>query len=384
MFRLMRRWGWGALRLLLMVLGVLAALVWWQQQQLAVLALSRIDPLPEVGQLMQQQRYAEAAQYLDFFLQYDYVQNNPDALALQQQIAEQRSGWLYQAGKLADGVLFGQSDEEIGQVAGIASDFFVIGDVRDLTIQGWRWMHDEKTDPVLIALSGLGVAATAVQVGSAVVSGSTAGASAPVTAPVAGLATSAKGSIATLKLMRRTGHLPNWLGDALVDGARQMRRQGNLQGLGGLQILLDDVWTLSRVPGGARLLAGTADAADLARVARLARKHGEHTATLHRVGGSALLEGASTFERMPAATVQMAATYGQRGLRTLERTGAARFVKYTARASKVVYKGDWWRLLARWLGQLPVWALAALVLAGVLAAVSMAASVLPRRLRTRS
>ncbi|MEJ2387545.1 MAG: hypothetical protein P8Y27_09675 [Chromatiaceae bacterium] len=52
------------LKLLLLLVGAVAAGVLWQQDRLAVLALSRVDPLPETKALVARQRYAEAADYL--------------------------------------------------------------------------------------------------------------------------------------------------------------------------------------------------------------------------------------------------------------------------------------------------------------------------------
>ncbi|PAT43187.1 hypothetical protein [Vandammella animalimorsus] len=354
------------LRLLCLALALAAALAWWQRGQLALLATARIDPLPQVQQLMAEQRWADAAQYLDFFMAYDYVRAQPQAQQLQQQIAQQRSSWLYQLGKLGEGVWQGHSDEDIGQIAGIASDFLVIGDLRDLGIQGWRMAHDEATDPVLIALSTLGVAASAAQVGSALASGATAGATAPITAG----ATSAKASIATLKTLRRLGRLPDWLGQSAIASARQFKRQRSLHSLQPMQAILQDVHTLAGIPGGPRLLALSEDAAALARSARFAKVQGPHTAALLQLSqgqAGALAQHMRLTERHGASALRLAATYGQRGLQVLERSGAARFAKFHARAAKVAYKGDAMRLLLRWLVDLPAWALAACIALGLLA-----------------
>ncbi|RMX05986.1 hypothetical protein D8I35_12680 [Corticibacter populi] len=355
--------GFWLLRLLLVLLAVAAALVWWQRGQLAVLALTRTDPLPEVEALVARQRYAEAAELLDFFLQYDYVRTRPEAQQLHEAIETRRSSLSYQAGKIAEGVLHGRSDENIGQIAGIASDFLVIGDLRDLGIQAWRYARDEETDPVLIALSSLGLAASAAQLGSAWGSAATAGAGAPALAA----STSAKSTITTLKTLRHLGRLPAWLSETLVQSARQLRRQRNTDGLAPLQAIFADVATLQATPSGLRLLAATRDATDLRSAARFAKIHGRHSGTLQRIGGTALVGNVQLSERLGRDAVELAATYGQRGLRVLGQTGALRFAKYSARAAKIGWKGDIWRLLAGWLARLPGALLLALMAAGLLA-----------------
>ncbi|NEX23478.1 hypothetical protein G3480_24850 [Thiorhodococcus mannitoliphagus] len=113
-------------------------------------------------------------------------------------------------------------------------------------------------------------------------------------------------------------------------------------------------------------------------MARFAETFGDQAATLYRIGGDVALKTARRAGELGQEPIKLAATYGQDGLRTLDRIGAVAFVKDSARASKMAYKGDVIRLLARWLMHLPTWTLYALI--GLAGAVW-----LPwRRLRGRS
>ncbi|MDH5855932.1 hypothetical protein [Lampropedia aestuarii] len=351
------------LRLFCIGISVLAAMVWWQKAQMQVWATTRIDPLPEVRQMVERQELAQADQYLDFFMEYDYVKHNPQAQQLQQHIKDTRSSYLYQLKSIGQGLALGQSDEDLGQIAAVVSDLMVVGDLRDLGVQGWRWANDEATDPVLIALASLGVAATAAQIGGAAATVPTAGASTAVTVS----ASTVKTATTTLKSMRRLNKLPNWLSTSLVSTAQQMRRQRSLAGMQEAQALLSNVATLSQVPGGARLLARTHDAASLASAARFARIHGKNTLALERISGRSLNQTMQLSQQYGAQAVELAATYGQRGLQILQRTGATNFIKYSARASKIAYKGDAARLLMRWMSALPDALLALLTIFGLLA-----------------
>lgn len=350
------------LRLALIVISVAAGLVWWQKSQMQLLATARINPLPEVHAMLEQQAYAQADQYLGFFMDYDYVRQNPLAQQLQHEIQEQRSSYLYQLKKMGEGLALGQSDEDIGQITAVVSDLMVVGDLRDLAVQGWRWAQDEPTDPVLIALATIGVAATAAQIAGAAATVPTAGASTAVTVS----ASTAKTAITTLKSMRRLNKLPDWISHALVATAKQMGRQRSLAGMPNAQTMLSNVATLSQVPGGARLLAKTHDAASLAMAARFARTHGKNTFALQRISGNAVGNTLQLSQQYGAQVVELAATYGQRGLHILQRSGAVHFVKYSARASKITYKGDALRLLVSWLAYLPNALLALLMLPGLL------------------
>ena len=142
-------------KLTLLVLAAISAGMLWQQTQLAALALTRIDPLPDTRAMLAEERYAEAWDYLSFFMDYDYVNQNPEARSLHQEISNKRSSWKYQLSKLSEGLLSGTSDETIGQAASFASDIFVIGDIRDLAVQGVNLAQGEEVDKTLVALASL-------------------------------------------------------------------------------------------------------------------------------------------------------------------------------------------------------------------------------------
>lgn len=342
------------LKLVLLVLALLAAGVWWQQGQLAVLALQRLDPVPAAEALVAAGRYAQAADYLGFFLGYDYVQADPRAVALQGQIDAVRARPDYQAGKVAEGLWTGTSDEAAGQWAGLLTDLFFIGDLRVLAQQGERAMANEPVDEVLVALAAIGLLASAVQWGTDLAAVGSGGAATPAAAASA----AARVSLTGLKTARRLGRLPPWLGDALVDGAQAARRTGKLDEVAPL---LADVYRLTRTPGGLELLGRSTDAASLRRLAQVADTFGGQSATLLRIGDTAFLRAAARAPVLGADNIRLATTWGPDGLRALDRLGAVRFIQYSARAGKIAWQGNLWRLLARWLAALPIWLLATLI-----------------------
>jgi hypothetical protein len=329
-------------------LALAAGSVLLQRSELEVLALARTDPVPQTRELVGRGRYAEAAEYLGFFMDYDYVRSDPAAQTLEREIAEVRGSPRYLADQLAEGLATGTSDELAGLTLGIATDFLAIGDIRDLANQGFRWSRGEAVDETIAALSAIGLAATGAQLASA------------------GAATPAKGGVALLKLARKTGKLPPWLGKALVDGAASVRRTGRLDAVTGL---LGDSYRLARhagIVGGLRLLGTTRDPASLARTARFAETFGERSAVLYRIGGDAALFAGARAAELGAESVRLAATFGAAGLKALDKVGAIRFVKYASRTARVSYKGDWLRPLARYLADLPDWLLALVMLTGIL------------------
>lgn len=338
----------------LLVLALISAGVLWQQAQLSVLALGRIDPLPETRHMLAEQRYADAASYLGFFMDYDYVRDNPKAQALYADITRIRSDWRYQFDKLSEGLLTGTSDESIGQVAAVTTDFLVIGDIRDLTLQGMNHLQGEAVDETLVALSALGLVATTAQIVSGIGTVETAG----VAAPTLVATTATKSGIVALKTAKRLGKLPPWLGKTLVREAKIAQQSKSLSAM---TAMLSDVTTLANTRGGFRLLSRTKNSAELSRMAAFARAFGSQSATLYHLGGDAVVA------MTPKESIKLAATFGQGGLRLLDHFGALKFTKLAARGAKIAYKGDAIALLAKWLLTLPVWGLYAVM--GLAAAV---------------
>ena len=344
-------------KLLVTALGCVAGYVLFAEQELRLAALTRVDPLPQARGLVEEERYAEAADYLRFFMQYDYVSENSEAVALYESINDKRESWLYQASKLVEGLLKGTSDETVGQAAGIATDFLVIGDIRDLTAQGINWSTGEKVDPVVTALSSLGLLATGAQIASGGATVATGGAAAPT---VVG-ATAAKSGIVILKAARKLGKLPPWLGKTLV---RASQTVSSTKSFASLSDTFTDVSKLARTRGGFHLLSESTDALSLRRMATFAEQFGEDTATLYRLGGEAAVKAAQRTGELGNDAIRLAATYGQDGLRMLDRYGATTFLKVSSRGAKIAYKGDLFRLAARLLLHMPRWTLFVLLALG--------------------
>ncbi|MBN8411430.1 hypothetical protein [Halomonas litopenaei] len=339
-----------SLKIIFLLLALVSASTIWQQKTLSVIALQRIDPLPETRNMVMDERYAEAGEYLSFFMQYDYVSENPDAQLLYQAINEHRSHWRYQLSKVSEGLFQGTSDETIGQAVSVASDFIVIGDARDLVNQGVNYAQGEDVDEIMVALASLGILASSAQIVSGLGAAATVGAGVPALAGT----TVAKSSILTLKAARRLGKLPSWLGDEIIKAAVSARQSRSLGQLGGM---LENINSLARTRGGLNLLSKTKDANDLHRAARFTEIFGRDSATLYRIGGNTAIDIAQRAGTLGKKTILLAATFGQTGLKILDTTGPIKFVKITSRVPKLAYKGDLAALIAKTLVMLPSWLL---------------------------
>jgi hypothetical protein len=260
-------------KLVLLLLVSVSVFVLWIQMHHSLLALFRIDPLPETRKMLDEERYSEAADYLEFFMNYDYVNKNPEAQSLYEEIENNRKKWIYQLNKLVEGLFTGTSDETIGQISGVATDFFLIGDIRDLTKQGINYVQEEEVDEVLIALASLGLLASAAQVVSGAGTVATGGAAAPSAVG----ATSVKSGLIVLKKARKLGGLPPWLSKTIIEAAKTAKQS---RSLGALSDILGNISVLAKTRGGFKLMSQSKNAADLQRIAKFADTFGSQSSTI--------------------------------------------------------------------------------------------------------
>ena len=334
-------------RIALLIICILSAVTLFKRTELSILALGRIDPIPQTRTLIDNNKYAEAAEYLGFFMAYDYVNERPDAKLLYQQIQEKRSHWGYKLGKIGEGLIHGSSDESLGQAAGVATDFFVIGDIRDLGTQAARFMKGDDADAVVVALAALGLAASASQVATGVGTVTTAGAALP------GLVgtTAAKSALSVLKKARKLSRLPQWLSQEIVQTGKVFRQTGNF---GNLPNIFGVINTLATTRGGIMLLGETMNASDLRRMGKYAEKLGSNSAIVYRIGGKKAVDLAQMDNRFSRESIELAATYGSDGFALLEQLGEPDF-KNSVRLAKVFYKGEFFKLAAQMFLKIPSW-----------------------------
>jgi hypothetical protein len=314
-------------------------------------ALVRINPLPHTQELVAQERYAEAFDYLSFFMDYDYVRSRPEALELYHEIEAKRQALRYRLEKVAEGIIRGTSDELEGQLSAVIADFFVIGDVRDLTLEGLKWMHDEDVDEFTAALSAIGIVASA----SSLVS--------------AGSTLSAKPALSFLKTAKKVDKVPPWLQKKLIRSAKVMKHTKRLDDVADI---LDSTHTLFKTSGVRStlvLLDKAEDTSSLKVFTKFGKTFGKKSATLLDITGDTGIAVFKNIDDVPQAVFLEAATYGKPGLRKLEQVGSDAFTrflrhgKFFVRTTKVTYKHH--EVLLNWsvqaikrsFGLLPTWAL---------------------------
>lgn len=277
--------------------------------------LVRVNPVPQAQQLVQQKKFAEADDYLSYFMDYDYVNQDPEAIQLYTKIQDTRNDWLYKLKKANSGFWTGESDELEGQVAAVVSDFLGIGDIRDLGREANNFVEGKDVDKVTAALAGVGVVAT----GAALIT--------------AGIAAPEKPTISYLKMANKAGRMPKWLGKSLVESAVIAQKTKNLDHV---KVLFSEIYELYRTAGARstlELLGKSNDLDHFRELAKFGSAFGKKTSTLLKVAGDDAITAYQRLGNAPKNTLLEASTFGGDGVKTLEKYGAKKFEKLLEKAT---------------------------------------------------
>lgn len=313
----------------LIAIIVLSGTLLYQKHTYAYHTLVRVDPLPHTKELISQNHYIDAQEYLEYFIQFDYVYRVPEAQKLLIDIKTKRESLAYRSAKVYEGLSTGTSDEVEGQLSAIGSDFFLIGDLRDLAIEGEHYYHDEKVDTVLVSLSTIGLVASVS------------------TFFTFGGSSVAKSAVSTLKMSHKSNLIPPWLNLTLVKEAKAIRKTKSLSNIKPLFKNLDTIRHEVGLKNTLKLLSHTNNMKELKSISTLTKRYGKETTTLLNLSNKKLLTHADTFKQYEKSTVKVASTYGAYGFVQLLRGGEKHFIKTTKRMksyAKVGYKGEVWKV----------------------------------------
>ncbi|GAA4106261.1 hypothetical protein GCM10022414_36670 [Zhongshania borealis] len=125
--------------------------VWWERSE----ELLR----QEIELAIQEDRLDDANTFIEMNKEFGY----PHSSQWDQEIAR-RSTFFYKAkmapAHAARGLAYGEMDSPVSTTVTIASDFFVIGDVRDLAHEGYRVSKGEELNKLVAGLAAIGLVTT--------------------------------------------------------------------------------------------------------------------------------------------------------------------------------------------------------------------------------
>lgn len=127
-------------------------------------SLPEHDFLSEAKLLLLQEEFDQARAICRFQVLYG-TQNAEERRQFMQLIEEAdrlETSMSRRSTQVARGVLTGEADSLPALAGAVVSDFFVFGDLRDITIQGYRWGTGKEVNKAVLVLSTLGLATTVV------------------------------------------------------------------------------------------------------------------------------------------------------------------------------------------------------------------------------
>jgi hypothetical protein len=310
---------WGVLRLLVaaFLLWVLATDTGARMARLQLAALPGFDYVQEVQSLRAQGRYGEAVMVAEAGLNDAKGMDHARLVEERAKTIQEQDSYLRKAKALALGAVSGQADSLEGLIGAVAADFFVVGDVRDLVIQGGKQMLDGDSDEVVLLLSVVGVVTT--------------------------LAPEVDWVPSVVKAARKSGALTVRMAEYLKSAIKGKR-------VAELDKVFGDVEKIAKKasPGGAMHLMRLAEEPkDLERLAAFVDKTGEGAFALHVTGkeGAELLKAGEAGEEL----LIKAAKKGKAGSAFLRSPAARALAKphFIVGVLKGLWKGNVAKLVSR-------------------------------------
>lgn len=249
------RWNVARLAVACFLLSVFAA---DQSARIARRVLAEMpdfDYAAEVRSLRLEGRYGEAEVIAQAGLAHVEGQARETLLAEQKAAKDEQQSLLRMAKDVGVGALSGRGDSLERLIGAVAADFFLVGDIRDLVIQGAALITDDDPDEVILALSAVGVVTT--------------------------LAPEIDWVPSILKSAKRAGALSKNLGEFFIRSVKG-------RNISALRPVLGDVGAIAKraSPGGAMRLLRHADSPDdLATLARFVDRNADGAAVLHIASG---------------------------------------------------------------------------------------------------
>jgi len=278
--------------------------------------LDRINPYPAAIAFIESDKYADAYEYLSYFMEYDYVRENDELFTLFNEIKTKRDSIQYNVQKAVEGIIDGKSDEEIGQYSALLTDFFVIGDIRDITTEINKYIYGQETDEVILALSSIGLLASGAWIISNV---ATSGAAA---IPASTAYSAVKPSVALLKFIRRIKGMPSWLSAHVVNNANNPDK---------LSLLLDQISNLRATAGDTttiKLLSRSKDMQHWNKLREFGTVFRQHSSVLLDITNGKAVDLYRSMKNTSVSLFKQASTYGSQGIKTLSVVGPVKFKQF--------------------------------------------------------
>lgn len=217
------------------------------------------DPALDAGELAAKGRWAEARLIAEFALSRPDLGDTDEAARILARSNDELESFRGQLQRFAHGAITGEPTDMASMLGSLSLDLFVVGDIRDLVVQGWKEAADGSGDDLILALSAIGLTTT--------------------------LAPQVDWAPALLKSLKRTGALTREFTQAISRTASRALASGNYRPL--TRLVGDFGEAAGRLgPGPLRgVMASVKDVDDLGRIARASAVDPRSTYVVTRLFG---------------------------------------------------------------------------------------------------
>jgi len=316
-------------------------------------ALREVDPRVKAGELADRGDYCQALEYIEYFMDYDYVKQNPAIADFYRNLREKRESVEFRGKDVWNGIWKGRGSCPESLVSSTVTDFLVIGDVRSLLWELTKWWNDEQQDDFIVALASIGILSTVLTYG-------TGGAAAP-----------AKVSASVLKVAKKADKISAPLQKSFMRVFKEAKRTKSLKQM---KPLSDAIYQLATMPNvkmrdALAMISRADNVRDIRLMPKVAKAYGSKTGKLLSLGGEDSMRIFRRFgnHKQIQDALDTAVKYGPDGTKLLGKVGPSRFLKYVtltkygARTTRSIWQGRLTSLLAWTMSSLPeaaIWGLA--------------------------
>jgi len=121
--------------------------------------LPDVNYIPEIKKLRKEGKLGEALEIANYVSKHPDMPGYEEAISLKVELDAELNSKFNTVVRFLRGFLTGNPRTGVEAAGSVASDITVYGDVRDLVIQGWKFMSGKETDRLIVALSAVGLLA---------------------------------------------------------------------------------------------------------------------------------------------------------------------------------------------------------------------------------
>ena len=118
------------------------------------------NPIDSTKSLAAENRWAEVKMMTDLLAERPDLGDSEQVASLSGQADQELNSFWVQTKSFAQGAVTGEPTDLASMLGSLSLDLFVIGDIRDLAVQGWKQVYYGSGDTLILALSAIGLTTT--------------------------------------------------------------------------------------------------------------------------------------------------------------------------------------------------------------------------------